>query len=145
MYQHFDIRLRLQHAHNGNPLGPGGESEGFKGEPLTDAQVETWLQTHEYIREFTGRDYRRDPKAQYRLVEHNEVAGRNRWGFKKTQCPSGRYEPLWTRLEEAVGVEEKLAELNEAVMLREDIRAVASGDYQKVKKAHKVLKKEGLI
>lgn len=97
LYQHHDLRLRLQHAHAGNVKGPGFEAEGFAGEPLTKAQEDTYIRIHTDINEWMAYEYTRENGG---LAEHNEVAGRNVWGSKKTQCPSGRYDGLWKRLEE---------------------------------------------
>jgi hypothetical protein len=87
--QHAPVWAGL--AHGGpfaNPYGPGWEAEGFAGEPLTAAQVRTYLRIHADMAAFTGFSYYRDgTNADFRLVEHGEAA--------PTACPSGRYFPLW--------------------------------------------------
>ncbi len=104
VYQHYPIQAHLQHGHAANILGPGGELEGFRGEPITDAQlsselriiddINAWLRRHgkpELVR-----DPEKRPQGTKRgLVEHREMAPQS----NTTLCPSERYAPLWAALE----------------------------------------------
>lgn len=90
LYQHYPVYAGLAHGGpNANPIGPGFESEGFAGEPLTRAQVQTWLRMIADMSSYTGRVFQRP--AESGLVEHGEVA--------PTACPSGRYAPLYEAIE----------------------------------------------
>lgn len=116
LFQHAPVDARLVHAHAGNIRGPGGESEGFKGEPLTPSQVSAWLHIHADMREYTGIDYQRVPGSRRGLVEHNE--------FGPTTCPNGRYEPLW----EAIRGGEDLTADEVRAIVREEIGKIVDDD-----------------
>ena len=103
--QHAPVFQRTVHAHAGNAHGPGGESEGFTGEPLTDAQVRAWRHIHADMGEYTGIDYKRIPGSRRGLVEHRE--------FGPTTCPNGRYEPLWR----AIAQEDDMTPEEKAMLL----------------------------
>lgn len=96
LWQHYPVFVRLQHGNSANTRGPGFESEGFAGEPLTPEQVKTWLRIHADIAAFTGKSYTRVPGSQVGLVEHREMTVPP----GGTACPSGRYAPLWAALED---------------------------------------------
>jgi len=78
------------------------------------------------------------------MHEHREVATLVTPNAGPTACPSGRYAPLWAALEED-DMADKVSELNAAVMKRLDLINVASGDYDKMKQAHALLAKAGLV
>ena len=83
--QHYPVEAGLWHGGpNANPYGPGYELEGFAGEPINDAQLDTFVRIHHEIAEYTGREYTRDNGG---LKEHGELAS--------TACPSNRYDRLW--------------------------------------------------
>lgn len=92
VYQHFPVFARLQHANGGNAIGPGGESEGFAGEPLTEPQTGAWLRIHEDMRVFAKQPFLRSTDGRTGLCEHREAPG------AQTACPSERYAPLWAAL-----------------------------------------------
>jgi hypothetical protein len=104
-WQHYPVFVRLQHGNSANTRGPGFESEGVAGEPLTPEQVATWRRIHKDIAAFTGKTYTRIPGSQVGLVEHREMTVPP----GGTACPSGRYAPLWAALEgeEGLSVEDK--------------------------------------
>lgn len=88
-YQHYDIFAGLAASSEGNPYGPAFEAEGGFApydEPLTTAQVETYLRIIRDMEGAFGRQYRPGVKR-VGLTEHNH------WGL--TACPSGRYQPLY--------------------------------------------------
>ncbi|MFW6030966.1 MAG: hypothetical protein ACOC9T_00115 [Myxococcota bacterium] len=116
--QHYDVRAMLVHAHDGNPLGPGFELEGFAGEPISDAAIATFRRIHRDIAEFTGEPWLRTPEEPLLggLVEHREVAGP-----VKTTCPSGRYDRLWEILLEE---EDDMDEETVRAIVREEIDAI---------------------
>lgn len=92
--QHYPVFARLVHGHAANILGPGGESEGDKDQPLTDWQIECWLRIHADMEVFAGRKYTRNPIisgiSARGLVEHRQMG--------PTACPSERYAPLWATI-----------------------------------------------
>lgn len=72
----------------------------------------------------------------------------NEWGGASRDIALSRDPALMIGEDMPLELDEALKamrDLNDAVMLREDIRAVASGDYAKMKAAHKALKEKGLI
>lgn len=116
--QHFPVFLATPHGGpHANPFGPGFEAEGGVGqehggagydEPLTDAQVRTYLRIISDMEDYTGRTYPRQLWSGVGLVEHKEAPA-------PTACPSGRYARLW----EAVLGEDMatLEELERSVLL----------------------------
>lgn len=97
--QHYPSWAHLQHGHAANTLGPGGELEGFKDEPMTDAQLAAEKRIiHDINLWRVGqglspleRDTRALPAGQKRgLVLHREMAPGG-----ATACPSDRYARLF--------------------------------------------------
>lgn len=92
LYQHAPIWVGL--AHGGpaaNPKGPGGEAEGFAGEPLTEEQIQCDLRILHDFEQYRQMTFRRTGTNDHAcLVEHREAS--------QTSCPSGRYDELWARL-----------------------------------------------
>lgn len=84
--QHYPSYAGLAASNAGNLKGPAWEAEGFAGEPLTDAQVVTFLRIIRDMEAAHGRLYRPGVKREG-FTEHNH------WG--QTACPSGRYQPLY--------------------------------------------------
>lgn len=85
--QHAPITARLAHGHSANPLGPGGEAEGTKGNLLDAGQIRANIRIHDDLEAAGYLPYRRENG---RLAEHGE--------YGPTSCPSGRYAPLYVAM-----------------------------------------------
>lgn len=110
LYQHYPITAGLAASGAGNLSGPAFEAEGFAGEPLNDAQVETYLRIIRDMEALAGKLYRPGvPREGF--TEHNQWA--------QTACPSGRYQPLYDAIA-AGALEESMtpAEKEEMAALR---------------------------
>lgn len=130
------------------------ESEGVAGTPLNDNQVANMIRLATEWEAAKGKVATR--QGIYKTVwEHNEVWYWSTPNAGPTACPSHRYDGFYRRLDAGERYKEEdmadaelkkqLDDLNAAAMQREDIRAVASGSYANVQKAHDLLKKGGLI
>ena len=145
LYQHYPVTASCWASGNYkiNTSSWSHELVGFAGEPINNKQMETVQALIKEWEVYTGRKAERGKT----IFEHKEVA---QWivpNAGPTSCPSSRYDRLWRKMAEGEEMEltEQLKALNEAVMKREDLRRVASGDYQNLLKAWEVLKAAGLL
>jgi len=89
LYQHYPIEAGLMASSAGNLKGPAFEAEGGFApfdEPLTAAQVATFLRIIRDMEAYTGMAYRPGTHRKG-FTEHSM------WG--QTACPSGRYQRLY--------------------------------------------------
>lgn len=124
------------------------EAEGVAGQPLTDEQSDTLYRLCREWEAYHG-DGRMAQRVEPRTVwQHNEVWNWEAVNAGATACPSGRYDQFFAVLEAAnipePEVEPSAVEvLNAAIMKREALRLIASGDIAQVERAVTVLRAAG--
>ena len=105
-YQHYSIYQQTQTSGAAYPNNNGwtNETEGVRGEPLTEPQIDNLVrqikELSEYKRWTPTRPLSPSDKSAT-LYEHNECV---RWGATYTSCPSGRipWDTIMERLESDV-------------------------------------------